>query len=221
MTRERAVPSGPELTVPLGLLERLEAADAGPAAHAASGVRPGAEGARGLEARYRAYCREQAVGLLSLLPREAVRPLHRRALAWAGEEGRPHDPTEPLETLIAYCRHLLPLPPFRTWCEDLRRNPLAHAEALATAPGPEAAPARPATLGVRTVERGGNTWDAGLRAFADGDVWRGYVLFRSRATGRPARTAHVFREESPEEVRRRFMELAPATLEAFLRSSLP
>lgn len=215
---------GAGTTVPLDALMSMEAADGtvpGGSVRPYPGTLEGRAGSRALETRYRAYCRQQAAALLALLPREAIRPLHREALSWAGEGGHAHDPTEPLETLLAFCRHLLPLPPFAAWCEDLRQNPLAHAELATEAPGSESAPARPVTLAVRTVERDGRTWDAGLRVFAEEGVWRGYVVFRCRAGGRPARTAHVFREDGPDEVRRRFLDLAPATLAAFLRSSLP
>lgn len=211
-------------TVPLDVLLSIEAADgAAPSSRGRSttDLLEGAAGSGALEARYRAYGRQQAATLLGLLPREAIRPLHREALAWAGESGHRHDPTEPLETLLAYCHHLLPLPPFEVWCEDLRNNPLAHAEMATQMPGSESAPVRPVTLAVRTVERGGSTWDAGLRVFAEEGVWRGYIVFRCGADGRRARTAHVFREDGPEELRRRFLDLAPATLTAFLRSSLP
>lgn len=214
---------GSATAVPLDVLESIEAADGGAPADVRSyaGAPEGDAGSSALEARYRAYRRHQAAALLTLLPQESIRPLHRKALAWAGEGGHLHDPTEPLETLLAYCRHLLPLPPFAAWCEDLRRNPLAHAEIAAELPGPESAPARSVTLAVRTVEREGRTWDAGLRVFAAEEVWRGYIVFRRRVDGRRSRTADVFREEGPEEARRRFLELAPATLEAFLRSTLP
>lgn len=200
---------GTDTGVPLDVLESIEAADGTDAGGAA------------LEARYRAYRRRQVTALLTLLPRDAIRPLHREALSWATDGGYRHDPSEPLETLVAYCGHLLPLPPFDVWCEDLRRNPLAHAAAAIPAAGPGASPPPPVTLAARTVERDGETWDAGLRVFHDEDVWRGYIVFRCRATDRRAHTARVFREDGPDEVRERFMEMAPATLTAFLRSSLP
>lgn len=183
-----------------------------------SPLRPSA-GSGELEARYRAYCRAQAAALLPLLPREAIRPLHRAALAWASESGRPHDPREPMETLVAYCRRLLPLPPFAEWLEDVRQNPVAHARAASAVGGPGSAAPSPVTLAARTVEWNGDAWDAGLRVFRDGDVWRGYIAFRGPSPGDRARTADVFREDAPRGVRKRFLELAPATLRAFLRSS--
>lgn len=198
-----------DVGVPTEALEWIEAADGAAGSGAA------------LEARYRAYCRQQATALLAILPRDAIRPLHREALAWATDGGYRHDPREPLETLLVYCGRLLPLPPFEVWREDLRRNPLAHADASMEPAGPGARAPWPVTLAVRTLEREGDTWDAGLRVFAEDDVWRGYIVFRSRSGDRRARTARVFREEGPEAVRERFMEMVPATLAAFLRSSLP
>lgn len=209
--------------VPLDVLESIEAADGAPGTGEDRSPGGAATGSSdpALRARYRAYRRQQATALLTLLPREAIRPLHREALAWSTDGGYSHDPGQPLETLVEYCARILPLPPFDVWREDLRRNPVAHLEAAVEPTGPGGRTADPVTLAARIVEGAGDTWDAGLRVFSDEEVWRGYIVFRSRTGQRRARTAHVFREEGPEAVRERFLEMAPATLAAFLRSSLP
>ncbi|HKJ02771.1 MAG TPA: hypothetical protein VJ997_09960, partial [Longimicrobiales bacterium] len=77
-----------------------------------------------LQDRYDAYRRRQATRLVQMIPREAVRPLYRRAreARRLGALGDPGD-DDPLALLVAFCQRLLPLPPFDAWLEDLRTNP--------------------------------------------------------------------------------------------------
>jgi len=175
-----------------------------------------------LRQRYEAYCRRQASRLVQMVPREAVRPLYRRArdearradaLADGGE-------TDPLALLVGYCRSLLPLPPFEVWREDLRVHPEGHFGDLdesADAPTADA----PSTLEVRTLEVHGRPWLAHLRSFRQAGLWRGYISFEERISGRVHRTAAVFCESDAGELRERFLSFEPAALEAFLRSALP
>lgn len=58
-----------------------------------------------------------------MLPREAIRPLYRRALKEGFGESSGSDP---LAALLAYCETLLLLPPFETWREDVRAHPTEH-----------------------------------------------------------------------------------------------
>lgn len=167
--------------------------------------------------QYEAYRKRQARGLVRLLPREAIRPLYRRALE-AGFGDR--TPADPLAALADYCETLLPLPPFEEWCEDLERFPVAHLRDLddsAAAPTAEA----PTTVEARLFEFAGSPWIAYLRSFRDGAAWRGYIAFEDRHSRRVHRTALIFRETDPADLRDRFLGFEAVALEAFLRSALP
>lgn len=172
-----------------------------------------------LKARYEQYRRRQAARLVTLIARDAVRPLYRTARARALQRAA-FDPKDPARALVELCLQLLPLPPFERWREDLANNPLAHLE-------DEAWGARPRThrrstlTDTRTLAHGGSVWHAALNVYADEDGWRGFIAFHS--PGRPAslRTADIFREPTPADVRERFRSFEPHTLEAFLRSVLP
>jgi hypothetical protein len=166
---------------------------------------------------YRAYRKRQARGLVRLLPKEAVRPLYRRALkAGLGDE----ESSDPLATLVDYCETLLPLPPFDLWCEDRMASPTAHLLDLddsAAAPTAEA----PSTMEARAFDFEGTPWIAHLRSFRDGTAWRGYITFEQRASRRVHRTALIFRESDPTDLRERFLDFEAGALAAFLRSALP
>lgn len=166
--------------------------------------------------RYRAYRRRQARALLHMIPREAARPLFRRAV----REGFDVDETDPMAALLTYCETLLPLPPFEVWHEDVRRNPTAHvddADDSAVTPTAEA----PRTSISREFTAGDLRWTAHLRSFRDGGAWRGFIAFEDSSSGRVHRTALIFRESDAEEVSERFSSFEPSTLVAFLRSALP
>jgi hypothetical protein len=167
--------------------------------------------------QYRAYRKRQARGLVRMLPREAIRPLYRRARA----AGHGVDAaSDPLAVLVDYCETLLPLPPFERWYEDLAASPAAHLHDLddsATAPTADA----PATVEARALELDGAPWIAYLRSFRDGSAWRGYIAFEDAHAGRVHRTALIFRENDPADLRDRFLDFEPVALAAFLRSALP
>lgn len=170
-----------------------------------------------LEGQYAAYRRRQARGLIRLLPREAVRPLYRRSLELGFGDA---DPSDPVEALLLYCERLLPLPPFETWLEDLRLNATAHLEDLddsAEAPTAEA----PTTVEARVFPYEGDPWVARLRSYRDGPAWRGYIAFENTDANEVHRTAIIFREMDPVDVRERFLAFDHAALQAFLRSALP
>jgi len=170
-----------------------------------------------LEAQYAAYRRRQARGLIHLLPREAIRPLYRRALDEGfGEETA----SDPLGALIRYCEELLPLPPFDTWRKDLLLHATEHLEELdasAEAPTAEA----PTTVEARRFTFEGGAWVAHLRSYREGHAWRGYIAFEEERTHRVHRTALIFRESDPVDVRERFLAFDLAALQAFLRSATP
>ena len=169
-----------------------------------------------LRVRYAAYRRRHATRLVHLLPKEAIRPLYRRA---SGEGDR--DPgSDPLQLLVTFCESLLPLPPFEVWEHDLRSHPEAHLHDLDESPAAPTADA-PSTLAVRPLDAEGSRWWAQLRSFRDESVWRGYIAYEDVDTGRLVRTALIFTEEHPTDVRERFLDLEIETLRAFLRSTLP
>lgn len=170
-----------------------------------------------LHVRYAAYRRRQASRLVRLLPRDAVRPLYRRARAAATDAPLSDDP---LSLLLSFCERLLPLPTFDAWYEDLSANPDAHLADLDDAVDGPTADA-PSTLEVRVLEHGGRSWLAQLRAFRDQGLWRGFIAFEDRETGRVHRTATVFCEGRIGELRERFLSFESTALRAFLRSALP
>lgn len=167
-------------------------------------------------AEYEAYRARQARALVGMLPREAVRPLYRKAL----ESGLPHSEDDPLGTLAAFCETFLPLPTFDVWRSDRRAYPDAHMEDLGEAAGAPSA-AEPVTLEARVLAQTQGAWTARLRGFRDEDAWRGFIAFEDRRSGHVHRTALIFREPDAVELRSRFLSFEPATLEAFLRSALP
>jgi hypothetical protein len=170
-----------------------------------------------LEVQYAAYRRRQARGLVRLLPREAIRPLYRRALE---EDPGSEASSDPLGALLGYCERLLPLPPFDTWREDVRLHATAHLQDLedsAEAPTAEA----PTTVEARRFAFEGDPWVAHLRSYRDGPTWRGYISFEDAETRRVHRTTLIFRESHPVDMRERFLGFDVAALQAFLRSALP
>ena len=171
-----------------------------------------------LRAQYEGYRRRQARGLVRILPRRAIRPLYRRALFQEGLSGQAQ--VDPLAVLVDYCEGLLPLPPFEVWVEDVTMHPVAHLHDLDNSADVPTAKA-PATMEARLFEYQGDPWIAHLRSFRDGVAWRGYIAFEARRSGQVHRTALVFRESDPVDLRERFLSFEAGTLEAFLRSALP
>ena len=187
---------------------------------------------------YHRYCMAQGAALTSLLPREAIRPLYREALARTGSSSGEDagSGNDPMGTLAEYCASILPLPPFQLWVQDFQAHRMEYLEELAKTAGPQG---RSEPLEVEAVPflSGRQQWVAGLQLFRDGDAWRGFIAFTPQAgqdklapdvSGRSltrfssqVRTADIFREDLPEEVRNRFRDLSPAALHALLRSSLP
>jgi hypothetical protein len=170
-----------------------------------------------LEAQYAAYRRRQARGLIRLLPREAIRPLYRRALGRHEVVGPVSDP---LEALLGLCERLLPLPPFEIWLQDVREHATAHLRDLDDSADVPTADA-PTTVEARRFAFEGSPWVAHLRSFREGQTWRGYIAFENEEADRVHRTALIFSESDPVDVRERFLDFDLAALQAFLRSTLP
>lgn len=175
-----------------------------------------------LHRRYESYRRRQASRLVQMLPRDAVRPLYRRARNAAlradalADEGE----SDPLALLVSFCVDLLPLPPFEVWLEDLRRHPDGHfADMEEATDGPTSE--SPSTMEVRPMTVRGRSWLAQLRSFREAGLWRGYISFQEEGSDRVHRTAAVFCEPGPGELRERFRSFENTALEAFLRSALP
>ncbi len=168
---------------------------------------------------YEAYRVRQARALIGLLPRDAIRPLYRRARKAAGATV---DEDDPMAVLVAHCESLLPLPPFEVWLEDLERWPDAHWREVEASPDAPSS-ASPVTIDTRRFRHGLESWTARLRGFRDQDAWRGFITFQ-RDEDAPAdlhRTALIFREPTLTDLRDRFRGFENASLEAFLRSALP
>lgn len=171
-----------------------------------------------LRPRYEAYRRHQVRELLSLMPRDGLRPLYRQAVRAMGHGEAEVD--DPLALVSEFVERHLPLPPFALWCIDVLDSPEAHLEE----PWMEgAAPAReaPLTLDVRTLALGSATWRTELRVWHGGGAWRGHLSFGGEGHERSYRTGEIFRESRLGSLRDRFREFDSRTLEAFLRSAIP
>ena len=140
-----------------------------------------------LRERYEAYCGLQASLLLEIIPREAVRPLYRRARTWASERGS-HDLKDPMATLRCFCRELLPLPPFEVWCLDYQGHRLAHvSEGMERSPS--AGPMEPIAVAISRIEHDAEPWQGTLEVYRGGK--RGGGSFASGAMERRATSAPV------------------------------
>lgn len=172
-----------------------------------------------LRRHYGDYCTRQASALLSLIPQEGVRPLYARAREWAAATGA-HESKDPMRTLVRYCKEILPLPPYSVWLEDFHRNRMEHLQE-STEPSLGTAAPEPLTIDVRSLAYSDCDWDAGLVLFQRDGRWRGYISFQESPGPRRARTADIFLDGDPEEIRDRFRTFRIDTLQAFLRSALP
>ena len=195
-------------------------------AHGGSDGSPGVPSVQGLvsedpalKSRYRSYRSRQAQALVSFLPHEAIRPLYARARVWAAESGVPVG-KDPLAALLLFVQDLLPLPPFEIWLKDRSENLEAHLEEEFTSPPAHRRVSPPVTVESRAVRLGESQWRASLNLFRRDEVWRGFISFRPMGDGPGVRTADIFREDDPEEIRSRFLAFQPHTLQAFLRSVL-
>ncbi len=206
-------------------MDSLEAAAGTPAAAAVGATAgrldredsPSASAA--LKGRYEEYCRQQVFLLLETIPRDAVRPLYRRARTWATARGI-HESKDPMSTLRLFCREVLPLPPFEVWLMDYETHRLAHVSAgLELLPLPE--PMEPIAVEFRQVEHEAEAWRGTLEVYQGGGAWRGLIRFQREGEKGHFRTAEIFREDNLQDLRDRFISFTAPTLSAFLRSTLP
>ncbi len=172
-----------------------------------------------LKGRYVEYCRHQVTLLLQIMPREAVRPLYRRAKIWATERGL-HETKDPMSTLRTFCREVLPLPPFEAWLLDHEDHLVAHAAA-----GVEwarlAEPMEPIAVDVRRMEHEAEPWHGTLEVYRGGDAWRGLIRFQRDGEEDHFHTGEIFCEDDLQDLRNRFNSFTASTMSAFLRSTLP
>jgi len=174
----------------------------------------------GLYSRYLAYRKRTASALLTVIPREGVRPLYRAARVWALEIGR-HERQDPMATLLAYCERLLPLPPYDVWVADYNSHRLAYMEELARPPL-AAVRAEPVMVSVRGIHPPDEPpWYATLFVGHDGVDWRGHIAFHTEAKEGVQMTTNIFVEDELDSIKERFAAFSEATLAAFLRSTLP
>lgn len=173
-------------------------------------------GTRHARRSYRAYRRRQAAELLDLVPDDAVRSLYARARAWATERHL-HDPKDPRATLLRFCEHLLPLPPFEVWHRDLvHSGAKGHGGTSVSDAG--RADSEAVEVDLRSFRSGDARWYATLSLFRGDRAWRGFITFHRGPDTSRLRTATIFREERREDVRARFKEFEEPALRAFLRS---
>lgn len=100
--------------------------------------------------RYQAYRRLHVTSLVRMTPREAIRPMYRKARVAEFENSE----ADPLETFILFAETLIPLPSFEVWHQDLRTNSDAHLRDLnESAEAPTAA--APSTVEVRSMRYAG------------------------------------------------------------------
>lgn len=176
------------------------------------GALPVPESLRGI---YERYCEGEAMGLLSLMPREALRGFYRRAHGWAEETGDA-DGRDPLGIARRFAREILPLPSYEAWIPLYLSSRAAYLEQL----GIPAAPRReePVAVAVRSF---GDGWVAALCLKEAPSGWNGFIQFHRSEGLQSCRTTDLFRQEEADDIRARFDGFDDRTLRAFLRSALP
>ena len=173
-----------------------------------------------LDSRYREYRRRQAKGLVSVLPKEAIRPLYAKAREWGRNTGKEVE-KDPLATLFLFLEELVPLPPQEVWEADRAQYLDAHVREEFASPPAHRRSSPPVTVESRGMEMEGRRWRATLNLFRRDEAWRGFIVFNPLGETETVQTADIFREEDPDEIRNRFLGFHNQTLQAFLRSVLP
>ena len=173
-----------------------------------------------LQGRYEEYCRQQVSLLLTIIPREAVRPLYRRARMWATDRGL-HESKDPMSTLRAFCRDVLPLPPFDVWLLDHESQRVAHVSSAGEWSSLATDPMEPIAVDVRQIQHEAEMWDGTLVVYRGGDAWRGLIRFQRAGGEGHFRTGEIFCESDLQQLRDRFNSFTVPTMSAFLRSTLP
>ncbi len=170
--------------------------------------------------RFDEYCRRQAKGLVSIFPKEAIRPLYGLAREWGRKTGK-EVAKDPLATFFLFLQELLPLPPQDLWEKDRAEHLDAHLKEEFDSPPAHRRSSPPVTVESRGMEMEGRRWRATLNLFHRDEAWRGFIVFNPFGEKETVRTTDIFREEDPDEIRNRFLGFHNQTLQAFLRSVLP
>jgi hypothetical protein len=158
--------------------------------------------------------------LVSLLPKEAIRPLYAHARDWGRETGEEVE-KDPLATLFLFLQSIIPLPPRDVWERDRAEHLDAHVQEEFASPPAYRRSSPPVTVESRGMEIDGQRWRATLNLFRRDEVWRGFIVFNPVGESETVQTTDIFREEDPDEIRNRFLGFHNQTLQAFLRSVLP
>jgi hypothetical protein len=174
-----------------------------------------------LRGLYEQYCEHEAGELLSLVPQSDLRDFLRRASAWSpsaaeADDGGSLSHDAALARVRRYARSLLPLPSYEVWVRSYLKNRSAYLDRLGVAAAPKSE--EPVMVAIREF---GDGWYAALHLSNRNEGWSGSLHFHRTESARSYRTADIFREEDPAEIRSRFLSFDAATLQAFLRSVLP
>jgi hypothetical protein len=173
-----------------------------------------------LGSRYEEYRHRQAKGLISILPKSAIRPLYGLAREWGRRTGKEVE-KDPLATFLLFLEDVIPLPPRDVWERDRTEYLDAHVKEEFESPPAHRRSSPPVTVESRGMEMDGVRWRATLNLFRRDEAWRGFIIFNPVGEAETVRTADIFREEDPDEIRNRFLGFHNQTLQAFLRSVLP
>jgi len=125
-----------------------------------------------------------------------------------------------MSTLRAFCRELLPLPPFEAWQADYENSRAAHGSA-GVERSPLAGPTEPVAVDVRRIEYEAEPWEGTLEVYRGDDRWRGVIRFQRDGEEGHFRTGEIFCEDDLQHLRDRFSSFTAPTMSAFLRSTLP
>lgn len=183
-----------------------------------------------LRGLYEKYCAAEAADLLSLVPQSALRDFLRRASTWAAQEIEGSSDTvrslsvfrdklshdDALAQVRRYAHSILPLPSYEVWVRSYLENRTAYLDRLGVATAPQSE--EPVMVAIQEFGEG---WYAALYLSNQNEGWSGSIHFHRSEAVRSYRTAEIFREENPAEIRARFVSFDSATLHAFLRSVLP
>jgi hypothetical protein len=183
-----------------------------------------------LRGLYEKYCASEAADLVSLVPQSGLRDFLRQASAWSSPEMGSSPETIPalsvfrdelshddaLAQVRRYARSLLPLPSYEVWVRSYLQNRSAYLDRLGIATAPRSE--EPVMVAIQEFGEG---WYAALYLSNRNEGWSGSIHFHRSEAVRSYRTADIFREEDPAEIRSRFLSFDSSTLHAFLRSVLP
>lgn len=164
--------------------------------------------------RYSEYRLRQGRQLLDLMPREGVRAVIRACRSTRSKGS--------IDELAEFCADLIPLPPIGVWLADFQDHREAHfALDGVFESGPRSPDGTPVAVSLRELRHQGHVWVAQLLVSPLSGLWEGALRFHRETAPGSWQTGNVFREESVEAIRDRFLAFDDGTVAAFLRSTLP